>query len=150
MKLLFVTVGIVLISLSVWALTNDDEGKSYILTPEGEFQQQAGKFIDVEMQSHKMNGLILFEGICKWKKGTGGDGQVVICPVKLFRMNKANKKLKLLATYFTEADGKFYLVTKDDDDDYMIGPVTSKAENMPKKVKEFFKKYGIPEGDVSG
>ncbi len=35
MKLLFVTVGIVLISLSVWALTNDDEGKSYILTPEG-------------------------------------------------------------------------------------------------------------------
>ena len=33
---------------------------------------------------------------------------------------------------------------------YMIGPVTSKAENMPKKVKEFFKKYGKPEGEVSG
>ena len=149
MKLLLVSIGVVLISLSVWALT-DEEDKSYIITPEGDIKQQSGKFIDTELQEYKIDGLIMFKGICRWKKDTGADGQPVICPVKLFRIDKANKKLKPLATYFTEADGKFYLVTKDDDADYMIGPVTSKAENMPQKVKEFFKKYGTPEGDVSG
>jgi hypothetical protein len=91
----------------------------------------------------KEGGLMLYSGLCKWKEGAGADGQPAIVPVKLFRAYKKTKKLLLLATYHTEADGKFYLVTKAIDDyyyDYMIGPVVSKAVNMPEKVKEFFKK----------
>ncbi len=57
-----------------------------------------------------------------------------------FGCNEQVKQTRLSNTenHDMVADGKFYLVTKDDDADYMIGPVTSKAENMPQKVKEFF------------
>ena len=60
--------------------------------------------------------------------------------MRLFRQDAKNKRLIPLAVYYTEDDGKFYLVAKADGSEYMIGPVTNQAVNMPEKVKQFFAK----------
>lgn len=42
-------------------------------------------------------------------------------------------------TEFRAADGKFYFVTPDDGNDYTLGPIVNQAQNMPDKVRKFFK-----------
>lgn len=146
MKTYFIiAIAIVLASLSVLALTDDNsekrEGQSYFLTPEGKLQQQEGQFIDTEFQQYKVDGLILFKGTCRWNANADTERKPAIVPVRLFRQDAKNKRLIPLAVYYTEEDGTFYLVAKDDGSDYMIGSVTNQAVNMPAKVKQFFDKF---------
>ena len=145
MKTYFIiAIAIVLTSLSVLAVTNNKsektESRSYIITPEGKIQQQEGKFIDTEFQQYKVDGLTLFRGSCQWNETTEAESKPAIVPVRLFRKDTKNKRLIPLAVYYTEGDGKFYLVAKANGSEYMIGPVTNQATNMPAKVKQFFDK----------
>ena len=145
MKTYFIiAIALVLTSLSVLAVTNTKsektESQSYIMTPEGKIQPQEGKFIDTEFQQYKVDGLTLFKGNCKWNVNADKECNSAIVPVRLFRQDAKNKRLIPLAVYYTEDDGKFYLVAKADGSEYMIGPVTNQAVNMPEKVKQFFAK----------
>ena len=110
------------------------------MTPDGKMQQQEGNFIDTEFQQYKVDGLILFKGSCRWNVNANQECKSAIVPVRLFRQDAKDKRLIPLAVYYTEEDGKFYLVAKDDGSEYMIGPVTNQAANMPAKVKQFFDK----------
>jgi len=95
-------------------------------------------FVDVELEEKELDDeLVLYTGRCTWRKGTGAEGKPVQLPVKAFLIIKEEKRLRPIATYFTQDNGKFYFVLPKEHD-YSIGPVTSKALNMPKKVRKFF------------
>jgi hypothetical protein len=126
----------------VWALTNSKtekpEGQGYLITPDGHFQQHSATFIAFEFQQYQVDGLLLFQGTCRWNEASDPERKPAIVPVRLFRNDPENQQLQPIALYYTEEDGKFYLVTKDDGREYSLGPVTNRAANMPEKVKQFF------------
>lgn len=140
MKIIVAVISIVALSFSFLAVSHDDKksGRSYVLPPDGKLQEQSAQFIKLKFQKYKVDGLILFQGSCRWIE----NDKPAIVPVKLFDKDEVNKKLMPRALYYTREDGKFYFATEDNDDiDYVIGPVTSQAKKMPAKVRKFFEEY---------
>ncbi len=136
------------VCLVLLMLTNNQiTSQGHLITPDGEIQKQSEQFIDCKFQKRKTDGLLVFEGTCRWIE----NGKPAIVPVRLYRKDYQNKKIRPLAVYYTEGDGKFYLATKDDDNDYALGPVASQAFNMPPRVKKFFDELKKkPEKDIKG
>lgn len=98
-------------------------------------------FIDSTLDEKELDdGLMLYSGKCTWKEGTGADGEPVQVPVKAYLKLKKKKRLSPIAVYYTQEDGKYYFVLPKKDD-YSMGPVTSKALNMPPKVRKFFEEW---------
>lgn len=105
-------------------------------------EQKHTGFIDTTLNEKELpdDELIMYSGLCTWSKGTEAEGEPVEVPVKAFQILKKKKQLRIIAVYYTRDDGKFYFVLPKEAD-YSLGPVTSKAVNMPPKVRKFFEEW---------
>ncbi len=118
--------------------------KSFTQTPDGRFlpNQTKVKFINLTIDEKKSgSNLWIISGKATWAEGTGAKGKPALVPVNLYRPDHKRKTLKHVATYYTEDDGSYYFITRKIKGDYATGPVSSRAINMPGKVKAFFDEW---------
>lgn len=138
---------LILVSASI-LVAQERKSKPYEITPDGRIKGQDPKvkFTNCTVDKKELgDNLILLKGKCTWADETGAADEPAFVPINLYRPFPKAKKLRRVATYYTESDGSYYFVTRDIEGDYMIGPVTSRATNMPDKVREFFKERGKPD-----
>lgn len=118
--------------------------KSFTQTQDGKLlpNQTKLKFIDLTIDEKKSgSSLWIISGKATWAKGTGAKGKPALVPINLYRPDHKRKAMKHVATYYTEDDGSYYFITRKIKGDYAIGPVSSRAVNMPGKVRAFFDEW---------
>ena len=96
-------------------------------------------FLEIISDAQKIKGgKKLYTGKVIWNEQSGANGVPAMVPVRAMRINKAQKKLVILETKLSNKNGEFDFILPASYE-IMLGAVTSKALNMPPKVKKFFK-----------
>ena len=111
----------------------------YLESPGGRIRKAPRiTFTHMELQKKKISGgTVMYYGKVTWTKNAGAEGTPAQLPVELYLPVKERRELKLVGTYFTGKDGKFWFVVPDTAD-YLIGTRPERAKNMPEKARRFF------------
>jgi len=92
----------------------------------------------MELQKRRISGgTVMYYGKVTWTKDAGAEGTPAQLPVELYLPVKERRELKLMGTYFTGKDGKFWFAVPDTAD-YLVGTRPERAKNMPEKARRFF------------
>jgi len=113
----------------------------YLESPEGRIRKAPRiTFTHMELQKKKISdGTAMYYGKVTWTKDAGAEGTPAQLPVELYLPVEERKELRLVGTYFTGEDGKFWFVVPDTAD-YLIGVRPERAKNMPEKARKFFER----------